>query len=187
MWPRKSASAATLPRPRFAIFAAVLTVLMLAGCTNGAGTPNPAAHTTTPPPAKGVSSAAVLHGTCVMGYIPTGQGAVFNQGPPQSQVISGTTYPPVIGYQVTFANQGSSTAEVTGWVVAFYDSSGQELGSDEETAKATFITAEQSLTWTEYATTDTAGGQQSFGSDSSIPADGSAATCQVINYLGGPG
>lgn len=120
-----------------------------------------------------------------MGSIPTGQGAVFVPGPPHNQRISGTTYHPVIGYQVTFTNDGSATADIAGWVVAFYDSSGTELGSDEQTVSGSFLTSDQSFTWTEYAPSDTQGNGQQFGNDQNIPADGSAATCKVIQWING--
>jgi hypothetical protein len=122
-----------------------------------------------------------------MGWMGTGQGTVFLAGQPHNQVINGTTYYPVVGYEVTFTNNTAVTADIAGWVVAFYDSSGTELGSDQETATPSFLTTGQSFSWTEYALTDTQGNPQSIGSDQNIPSDGSASTCQVIQWTNGNG
>lgn len=79
--------------------------------------------------------------------------------PAVPQAISGTNYYP---YQITLTNNGSSTADITGWAVAFYDSSGTELGSDEQGISDEFLTSSQSFTWTRYAPDDTAGDTQSL-------------------------
>jgi hypothetical protein len=112
-----------------------------------------------------------------MGYIPTGQGAVFLQGPPQGQTISGSYYPPVPGYQLTITDSSGATADVNGFAVVFYDSSGNELGSDRENVTETFITNRQSLTWTEYSATDTSGNPDSIGR-ATIPSG--AVTCEMV-------
>jgi hypothetical protein len=147
-------------------------------------TPPPAA-TTEPPQPGAVSSNAQLTGNCVMGFMPTGQGAEFVAGPPQTENISGTAYYPVIRYQLSLTNDGTATADIDGWVVALYDSSGTELGSDQETASDEFLTSNQKFTWSEYAPNDTQGSSQNFGDDNSIPADGSAATCKLIQWTSG--
>ena len=140
-------------------------------------TPTPAV---TSPPAPGpVSTLAQVTSTCVIGYIPTGQGAVFQQGTPQGQTISGTYYPPVPGYQLTITDNSSATADVNGFAVVFYDSNGNELGSDRENVTETFITNGQSLTWTEYSATDTSGNSDSFGR-ATIPSG--AATCAIVAW-----
>jgi hypothetical protein len=77
---------------------------------------------------------------------PTGQGAVFLTGTPHGQAIQGTYYPPAPAYQVTLTDSSSGTADVTGLAVTFYDISGSETGSDQQTVKETFITSGQSLT-----------------------------------------
>jgi hypothetical protein len=134
-------------------------------------------------PAHPVRQEAKLTGTCTMGWMPTGQGAVFQSGVPGGpQVISGTSYYPAVGYEITLRDTGSSAAEVNGWAVAFYDTSGQELGSDQQIIGNTFITAGQSLSWTRYAPTDTEGNPDNVGSDSSIPANGAASTCQIVQW-----
>jgi hypothetical protein len=125
---------------------------------------------------------AELTGQCTMGSIPTGQGSEFSSGPPRNQVIGGTNYYPVIGYQLTLTNKSTMTADINGWVIAFYDSSGQELGSDQQVIGDEFLTRGQSLTWTRYAPDDTDGNSQNFGDDQSIPADGSAASCQIAQW-----
>jgi hypothetical protein len=187
-------------RAKLRSIAAGLTALVLAGLLSSCGIQPPATSPTgtsppatatpaaaVPPAAPGpVSTAATLGGHCTMGWMPTGQGAVFESGQPNGpQVISGTDYYPVIGYQLTLTNNGSATADIDGWVVAFYDNSGTELGSDEENISDEFLTSGQSFTWTEYAPDDTDGNSQSFGNDQSIPADGSAASCQIIQWLYG--
>jgi len=149
------------------------------GLVPAASAPAPSSATT-PPPAPGpVSTQATVTSNCVMGFIPTGQGAVFVAGAPQSQTISGTYYAPVPGYQLTMADSSAMTVDVDGFAVVFYDSAGTELGSDKENVTEQFITAGQSLTWTEYSPTDTAGGSHDFG-DATIPAG--AATCQLVTW-----
>lgn len=146
----------------------------------------PAAPATPPttaaslPPAPGpVSTTATVTSSCHMGYIPTAQGAVFQQGTPQGQTIAGTYYPPIPGYQLTITGTSSATADVNGFAVVFYDSNGQELGSDRENVTETFITTGQSLTWTEYSTSDTSGNSDSFGT--ATIATG-AKTCQMVAW-----
>jgi hypothetical protein len=142
--------------------------------------------TTAPTRAGPVSNDADLTDTCTLGFMPTGQGAVFQAGPPQPQHLNGQSYYPVVGYQLTLTNNGTTTADIAGWVVAFYDGSGTELGSDQEqndNDDGEFLTAGQTLTWDEYAPDDTAGNPQNFGDDQSIPSDGSAATCQLVEWL----
>jgi hypothetical protein len=142
---------------------------------------------TAPPTQAGpVSNDADLTDICTMGFMPTGQGAVFQEGPPQTQHFNGESYYPVVGYQLALTNNGITTADIAGWVVAFYDSSGTELGSDQEqndNDEGEFLTAGQTLTWDEYAPDDTDGNPENFGDDRSIPSDGSAATCQLVEWL----
>lgn len=145
----------------------------------------PAAPPTTAaslPPAPGpVSTAATVTSSCLMGYIPTAQGAVFQQGTPQGQTIAGTYYPPVPGYQLTITDTSGATADVNGFAVVFYNSNGQELGSGQENVTETFITTGQSLTWSEYSATDTSGNSDSFGT-ATIPAG--ATTCGMVAWYG---
>jgi hypothetical protein len=91
---------------------------------------------------------------------------------------------PSLAYQVTLTNTASSTADVTGFAVAFYDSTGDEAGSDQPNTQETFITSGQSLIWTEVSTGNVA--DQStvgIGSDSNIPSD--SASCQVVIWYSG--
>jgi hypothetical protein len=185
-----------------ALGASALVVLAMAGCgtpspsiavssshhkpqTADGFTPNPVTETTQPGQPGPVSGQARLVGACLMGSMPTGQGAVFVPGPPQTQTISGQSYYPVVGYKLTLINKGTDTADVTGWVVAFYDSNGNELGSDQETISDEFLTGGQEFQWIRYAPTDTDGNSQNFGDDSSIPSDGSAYNCQLVEWLTG--
>jgi hypothetical protein len=159
--------------------------------TRSPGAPPPAPSS---PPSPGpVSGSATLSGTCEMGYEPAngdGSGQVagygpFVQGPPGPPVgIGGTRYEPTLSYQVAFTDTGSTTAQIGGFAVAFYDAAGNEVGSDQASAGDTFITANQTLSWTEYSPTDTAGnglyGSAAGTSDSNIPAG--AATCSVLQW-----
>ena len=101
--------------------------------------------------------------------------------------VGGTEYAATAAYQLTLTNTGTTTAQIDGFVVAFYDASGQELGSDQESFDtATFLTAGQSLAWTQYSGTDMAGnglsGSADGNEDDSIPVSG-AASCQLIEWL----
>lgn len=91
-------------------------------------------------PPSPVSTAATLNSTCTVGFTPTGQGAVFAPGPPKDQVINGTTYPAIPSYQLVLNNNSGSTADINGFAVVFYDSSGTELGSDKENVSEAFLT-----------------------------------------------
>jgi hypothetical protein len=71
----------------------------------------------------------------------------------------------VVGYQLTLTNKGTTTADIDGWAVAVYGTSGQELPSDQEVIGDEFLTSGQSLTWTRYAPDDTDGNSQNFGDD----------------------
>jgi len=144
-----------------------------------APTATPTPSVTLPATPGPVSTLAAVNSTCTMGYIPTGQGGVFQPGTPQGQTISGTYYPPVPGYQLTITDTSSATADVGGFAVVFYNSEGNELGSDRQNVTETFITTGQSLTWTEYSNTDTSGNSDSYGT-ATIPSG--AATCQMVAW-----
>jgi hypothetical protein len=153
-------------------------IFVLAGC--GAHSATTAAPAVMSPAAPGpVSTLATVASRCVMGYIPTGQGAVFLQGTPRGQTISGAYFPPIPGYQLTITDSSSPTADVNGFAVAFYDSDGNELGSDRENVTETFITSGQSLTWTEYSATNASGDSDSFGR-ATIPSG--AAACHMVAW-----
>jgi hypothetical protein len=154
----------------------------------------------TQPPAPGpVSSGAMLTGSCVVGYEPAynaGDGGIaygpFTDGRPVPYTTIGNTqYTPTVAYQVTLTNNGSATAQVAGWAVAFYNANGAELRSDDEPSGAgdTFITAGQSLTWILYSGNDAYGnglsGNATGQEDNSIPSDGSAATCTFLTWYSG--
>ena len=115
----------------------------------------------------------------MIGSIPGGQGAVFVAGAPQDQTIQGTYYPATVGYQLTVTNNSANTADINGFAVVFYDSTGSELGSDREDVTETFLTTGQSLTWTEYSATDTQGNASNLG-HANIPAG--SATCQIVEW-----
>jgi hypothetical protein len=151
----------------------------------------------TAPPAPGpVSDQADVSGSCTAGYEPAytdSSGNVaygpFMPGQPGSYVtIAGTQYSPTAAYQVTLTSNGTATAQISGFVVAFYDASGSELGSDQRGfSTPTYLTGSQSLTWTQFSSTDTVGnvlsGDGGVGNqDGSIPSSG-FATCQLVEWL----
>ena len=158
--------------------------------------PPPVAQPTAPGP---ISGSATLDGSCVLGYEPAynaGYSGIaygpFTPGKPIKYTrIGNTDYTPVMAYQVTLTNTGSTTAQAAGWAVVFYDSGGAELGSDNEPGGAggTFITPGQSLTWTMYSDNDIHGnalsGSATGQEDLSIPSDGSAATCTFLQWYVG--
>ena len=87
----------------------------------------------------------------------------------------------MLGYQLPLTNGSPDTAQVTGFGVACYDSTGSELGSDtQQWDKPQYLTPDQSLTWTEYASTDVNGGTFPGGSASVPPG---AATCQLVTWM----
>lgn len=49
------------------------------------------------------------------------------------EAIAGTRYAPTVSYQLTLTNTGSATAQASGFVGAFYDVGGSELGRDQQT------------------------------------------------------
>jgi hypothetical protein len=145
-----------------------------------------------PPPPSPAATSARLAGNCVMGYennTPDQWGGVTNQysgftaGAPQGATIGGNHYAPALAYQLTLTDGSSSTAEVDGFAVVFYDSSGTEAGSDQQQAQPSFIVPGQSLTWTELANTATDGSGDG-GSDGNIPAN--AAACDLVQWYGPP-
>src|SRR5262249_49951818 len=146
---------------------------------------------TTAPPAPGpVSTQAALTGTCQMGYelAPPNPGSgawgPFQPGiPPAGEATANSGA--AIAYKLTLTNSGSRTADVSAFVVAFYDASGRELGSDSASAGDTFITAGQSLYWLEVSgtTMDDYGDRITNGSqDDGIPYSGTAATCTLVQW-----
>jgi len=160
------------------------------GCDPSPGpVPTPAATTAAAAPSP-VSSAATLTGHCVMGYeLNTGPNqdasGIFVAGRVPGQYVSDTGGPPdpILTYQLTLTNDSESTAAVTGFAVVFYDASGAEAGSDQETATG-YIVAGQSLTWTVIEDRTIHGygddSNQEWAQTASIPA--SAATCQLVGW-----
>jgi hypothetical protein len=159
-------------------------IIVQAAPTELACDPSPSSFpsaTVNPPPSPAPApnpapvGQAQLTSTCAIGWFPGAQGAVFQTGPPQTQDIGGTSYPPIPAYQLTLSNPSSATADITGFAVVFYDTGSNELGSDRENVSETFLTPGQSLTWTE----ETSAGR----GNASIP-DGSA-TCSLVQWYTG--
>ncbi len=148
---------------------------------------------TQPAPGALVTQDSVT-GWCIAGNEPAyanSNGTVaygpFNPGQPFGYVtIAGSQYAPTLAYRLNLTNRGAAAAAVHGFVVAFYDSSGQELGSDQETFDTpTYITSGQSLAWTLYSGRNTLGnavsGDGSGTKDDNIPAG--AFTCQMVEWM----
>jgi hypothetical protein len=156
--------------------------------------PQPPSSPSAPPAPGPVSTQAAVTGSCVAGYEPayaTSSGVAygpFMAGQPAGYVTIGSTeYAATAAYELTLTNTGSTTAAVGGFVVAFYDASGQELGSDQQSFETpTYITGGQGLTWAQYSGLDMLGhllsGAGAGDGDDSIPYAG-FATCQLIEWL----
>ncbi len=158
--------------------------------------PMPAAAppaSTQPAPGALVTQDSVT-GWCIAGNEPAyadSSGAIaygpFNPGQPFGNVtIAGTQYAPTLAYRLNLTNRGAAAAAVHGFVVAFYDSSGQEQGSDQQTFDTpTYITSSQSLAWTLYSGRNTLGtalsGNGSGTKDGHIPAG--AFICQMVKWM----
>jgi hypothetical protein len=179
---------------------AAAAAVLVAGCGTLLGAPAPAAPVSSAP--APVSTSATLTSSCVMGYasVQLGQDgsnegyAGFTAGPPQGttgppevgfQTSPGAYYAPDMAFQMTLANSGSVTAQVSQIAVAFY-ANGAEQGST--TAGATgFITPGQSLTWTvrsPLAVDGTGTGDQGNQAESTIPA--TADSCSLVQWSEGP-
>lgn len=91
----------------------VLIVLAVAGC-GGSSSSN--------------SGGATVSTTCTPGLVLHNSA---NTWVPISNVTS--TMRGFTGYRLIFTNTSSETVDVTGWVVTFYNASGAETGSDQET------------------------------------------------------
>lgn len=170
------------------------------GCDPRPGGGSPAAPTALPQPSP-VSTAANLTGNCVMGYewVPnTTNAATGNFVPGLPPGSHGQPYPPgtspdsgdaTLAYRVTLTNASASTADVTGFAVAFYLISGSEAGSDRAQFGDAFITAGQSLAWTVIEDHTILGygddPNQQLAQTSNIP--GGVASCQFLQWYTGSG
>lgn len=134
----------------------------------------PVAITATAPTPAPVATTATLSSKCVTGFViispSTGLVTGFSSFADPSDYPSGTQTGG--GYQVTLTNTSAATAEVSGFSVVFY-SSGAETGSADASAGDTFITAGQSLTWTETTNIMNAG---------SMGALDIGATCALVQW-----
>jgi hypothetical protein len=143
------------------------------GSNNAASVSAP--HSSPPPPSP-VSPDAALSSKCVPGVFDTSTQFFYplaglgRSHPPSADTTAGA-------YQLTLTNTSSATAHVTGFAVVFYDSSGGETTSDQESASG-FITPGQSLTWTE----DPWSVQQSPFAAGETGAVDSGATCQLVQW-----
>ncbi len=178
-------------KPVCAVAAVILAAA--AGCASPAGSPAPAVaptvttQATTPPAAPApVSTAATVTGKCVTGIEDTTTTEFYSM----ADILHGdmTALGPgdqlAEAYQLSLTNTSSVTAEVIGFSVAFY-SEGQELTSDSEPfGSPTFITAGQTLTWTEDPWGDYSNGQASVGPYAAGETGGinSVATCQLVQW-----
>jgi len=126
-----------------------------------ADAPSSSAPASAPPSPGPVSSAATLANICTLGW-EAATSSVFTTHEPATGNV------PIRAFQVTLINNSSSTAEVTSVSVAFYDTSGNEMGSVTEDTADSFITGGQSLNFSYEQGT------------ASIPAN--AATCQLVRW-----
>jgi hypothetical protein len=171
-----------------AILLAVLCVV-LAGCGSIRVARTSRARVTPSAPAP-VSTAARLTSNCVMGYeqptldsngfATSDYNSGFLAGPPEGVKLGGNYYAPALAYQVTLTDNSASTASVAAISVIFYDASGTEAGSDQQSTTG-LIAGGQSLTWTELAST-AVDGSGDGGNDPGIPA--SAASCDLVGWSG---
>jgi len=133
------------------IGAAVIAAHMLAGCGAQSSAPIAPPTTSAAPTASPVSATAKLDGTC-------------------------TTDPADGQYEVTLDNNGSVTADVTGFSVAFFTGdtgSPTETGSVDAGPFSTFILPGQSLTWTETTNMMQAGQDGAYDT---------SATCTLVQW-----
>ncbi len=107
---------------------------------------------------------------------------LFQSGDVPSSIANSSAGDGTLAYQLTLTNDSAYTAEVTGFAVAFYDSAGTEMGSDQEQASG-FITQGQSLEWTVIENHTLRG----YGDDpnglaqtANIPLG--ATTCQLVTW-----
>ena len=180
----------------------VIALLVLAGCGTASAAASHArpaptvTRTVTPSAPAPVSTTATISGSCVTG----GETWVDSLDSYSGFETSGWDFPvqvdpqdppayPVAGYQITLTDTSQVTAQVTGFSVVFYASSGTELGSDSEDTQPELIVPGQALTWTEMSNTSVIGGSGlpvgygAPGSDSNIPAN--AASCQLGAWTSG--
>ena len=143
-----------LRAPRIAAYVmAAIIAATLSACGAPAAAPAApsTAATSSTPNASPVSTTATLNGTC-------------------------TTDPANGQYSVTLTNNGSVTADVTGFSVAFFTSGGgspAETGSTDAGPFNTFILPGQSLTWTEDTTMMQSGQMGAYDT---------SATCTLVQW-----
>jgi hypothetical protein len=140
------------------------------------------------------NSATGLSSTCTPGYSTgnnpeNGPSFTLSQTVPSGQSIT------AFGYQLTFQNNSTATVNVTGFVVAFLNSSGTETGNASENSGINvFILPGQSWTFSEYpwfidpGDPDLTNEPPFWVSTTSGNPDlvDSGATCQLVNwYTGG--
>jgi hypothetical protein len=155
---------------RIVIACTVLVTLALAGCSAGsspAATPGAVTRSAAP-----VSQSVTVSGKCTPGLYDTVTGqytslvGLRHHGLPAGDTFEGA-------YQVTLTDTSSfRTAQVNALAVIFYNSSGQETGSDQKTASG-LIAPHQSMSWQETLSTNP------FAVGVSGAVD-TGATCQFV-------
>lgn len=174
--------------------AAAIAGALLTGCGSQvvpSAHPSQAQPTPTAPAPSPVSTQATLSGRCAMGWEWDSNGTssadgIFRAGayPSSGAFAPGSSSgDPVLAYRLMLTNKSAVTADVAGFAVAFYDASGTEARSDEETASG-FITPGQSLTWTVIEDQSVSGygddPNQQLAQTGNIPSG--AATCQLVQW-----
>lgn len=161
------------------ITAAIVTVIFVgsiavagehipSALTSGTVPNTPSPVSTIPSPA---STTASLTSICQTGFIDPDSGS-FVKALPAADLNSDVSTPET-AYLLTLTNNGNATADVAGFAVTFYDSSGNELGSDQENYESGFITPGQRLDWTVNS------------EQGNVPAN--AATCSLVQWTTGDG
>jgi hypothetical protein len=170
------------------VFLVIPLALLLASC--GTSSPPEALRSATPQPqqAAPVATKPVLTGTCTAGILDPNTGFFY----PVNYAVKGDNGPPgadadslEAAYQVTAKDDGSATADVTGFAVVFYTYGNTETGSEQANVdNGGYITAGQSLTFTE---TPWPSIEQAPFAAGDVGAVDTTATCKVVQWFTGPG
>lgn len=155
-------------------------------CDND-GPINPSAAT------QPVSTQPTISGNCVVGYETYSPNAASNYGnftPGSDQNVApavdvyGNSWPPITAYQLTLTDTSSVSTNLNQFVVVFYDSNDNAVGSGDQEQITGTIVPNQSLTWTESSQQSSewpdGDSNNSDGSDNNIPSN--AASCQLLQW-----
>lgn len=161
-------------------------MVVLAGC--GTAAPPGDSASAPPPPAAPVAPSATVTGTCVAGVVDQTDNEFYSMAD-IDEITPGPGTTTLPGYQVTLTNTGTATADITGFAVAFFTGgtgvTPQETGSDKETFTTDqYVTAGQSLTWTEQPWAATPDAPFAAGVMGAVDT---TATCRLVQWFNGAG